>query len=234
MQQREVVSMSRRNWKTQMTTSETIVVLVLYLLVFPRLNAWFQQLLAGDGEPLVAEANVIYYALVLGLLLLFLWNFLKEDLSGFFRGLPQNLLGIGVGLVAAGGAYFLIKKLPFPVSDPISFQFAQEFLAAPVPVLVLILVLMPLVEEMVYRGLIYGHLREYNRPLAVVVCTLLYALALVWRYALEFSDPRYLLLVFLYLPVSCALTLCYERGGSIWGTALLHAGLNGAMLIFAL
>ena len=229
--------MFRRNWKTQMTTSETkrgLVFCVFYLLVFPQLNGWMQELLAGDGEPLVAEANVIYYAILLGLLLLFLWSFLKQDLSDFFRRLPQNLLGIGLGLLVAGGLYFVMKKLPFPVHDPIAAQYVQEFRSAPVPVLVLILVLIPLVEEIVYRGLIYGHLREYNRPLAAVGCTILYALALVWRYALEFSDPRYLLLALLYLPMSAALTLCYEGGGSLWGTALLHSGLNGATLIFVL
>ena len=37
------------------------VFFLLYLLVFPRLNAWVQRVLMGDGEALVAEANVIYY-----------------------------------------------------------------------------------------------------------------------------------------------------------------------------
>ena len=229
--------MFRRNWKNQMTSFEIrggLVFLALYLLVFPRLNALAQQLLAGDGELPVAQANVIYYAILLVLLLLLLWRSLKEDLSGLFQWLPENLLGIGVGLLAGGGLYFALKKLPFPVSDPISAQYAQEFRLAPVPTLVLILVLIPLVEEMVYRGIFYGHLRAYSRPLAVVLCPLLYALSLVWRYALEFADPRYLLLALLYLPMSCALTLCYENGGSVWGTALLHAGLNGATLMFAL
>ena len=229
--------MFRHNWKNQMTSFETtggLIFLVLYLLAFPRLNALAQQLLAGDGEPPVAQANVVYYAILLGLLLLLLWRFLKEDLSGLAQWLPENLVGVGVGLVAAGGLFFGLKMLPFPVSDPISAQYAQEFRVSPVPVLVLILVLIPLVEEMVYRGVLYGYLRRYSRPLAAVVCTLFYALSLVWRYALEFSDPRYLLLCLLYLPMSAALTLCYEKGGSVWGTALLHAGLNGVILISAL
>ena len=229
--------MPHRNWKTPMTAFETkggLVFTVLYLFLFPRLGGRMQELLAGDGEPLVAEANVIYYAILLGLLLVLLWRFLKKDLSGFFSGLSRNLVDMGVALLAAGGAYFVLKKLPFPVADPISLQYAQEFRLAPVPVWVLILVLIPLVEEMVYRGILYGTLREYNRPLAVAFCTVLYSLALVWRYALDFSDPRYLLLALLYLPMSCALTLCYERVGSVWGTALVHAGLNGATLMFAL
>ena len=229
--------MFRRSWKTQMTPAQRILGLVfflLYLSVFPMVNLFLQRMWFGETEPLVAQANVIYYALLLGLLLLLLWRFLKEDLIGLVEWIPENLLGVGAGLIGAGGLYYVLRRLPFPVADPISTQYAQEFRVAPVPVLVLILVLIPLVEEIAYRGILYGCLRAYSRPLAAVVCTLLYALALVWRYALEFSDPRYLLLALLYLPMSCALTLCYENGGSIWGSALLHAGLNGATLMFAL
>ena len=50
--------MFRRAWKTEMTASETrrgLVFFLLFLLLFPRLNAWFQRLLMGDGETLVAE-----------------------------------------------------------------------------------------------------------------------------------------------------------------------------------
>lgn len=229
--------MFRRSWKIQMTASERqrgLVFLVLYLLVFPRLNAWAQRLFAGDGELLTAEANVIYYSVLFALVLLAFWSFLKKDLSGLLDWLPENLTGVAVGLVVAGGLYYAGRFLPFPVSDPISLQYAQEFRVSPAPTLALILVLIPLVEETVYRGFIYGHLREYSRPLAMSVCTVLYALACVWRYALDFSDPRYLLLTILYLPMSAGLTLCYDSGGSVWGTALLHAGLNGAILIFAL
>ena len=43
-----------------------------------------------------------------------------------------------------------------------------------------------------------------------------------------------LLLALLYLPVSAALTWCYERGGSVWGCVLLHGGLNGLTLFMTL
>ena len=153
---------------------------------------------------------------------------------GLLDWLPENLFAAAVGLLLAGGLYAVLSLLPFPVRDPLSLQYAQEFRAAPLPILALILLLIPVVEETVYRGLICGSLRAYSRPLALGVSTVVYAFAQVWRYALDFSDPRYLLLVVLYLPMSAALTWCYDRGGSVWACMVLHGGLNGMILATAL
>ena len=98
----------------------------------------------------------------------------------------------------------------------------------------LVLLLIPLVEEVLFRGFLFGQLRGYSRPLAFAVSILFYAMAMVWRYALDFSDPRYLLLSILYLPLSAGLTWCYDNGGSIWSCVALHAGFNGFLLFTAL
>lgn len=229
--------MLRRSWKTEMTASERqrgLVFLLLYLLVFPRVNAWLQKLWMGDGEVLVAEANILYYAILFTLCLFIFWDFLKKDFEGLLGWLPENLFSVAVGLLIAGGLHAVLTLIPFPVSDPISLQYAQEFRAAPAPILALILLLIPVVEETVYRGLIYGNLRTYSRPVAFVFSVAFYAVGLVWRYALDFSDPRYLLLAILYIPMSIALTWCYDRGGSLWGCVVLHGGLNGMILYMAL
>lgn len=229
--------MSHRSWKTEMTVSEGrrgLVFFLLYLLVFPRLSGMLQRLWMGDGEVLVAEANVIYYAFLFTLALFIFWSFLWKDFAGLLDWLPENLFAIVVGLLLAGGLHAVLTLLPFPVPDPISLQYAQEFRAAPAPILVLILLLIPVVEETLFRGLILGNLRSYSRPLALIFSTVLYALACVWRYALDFSDPRYLLLALLYLPMSAALAWCYDRGGSVWSCVALHSGLNGMILFMAL
>ena len=229
--------MRRRSWKTEMTVSEQrrgMVFFLLYLLVFPRMNAFLQRLWMGDGEVLVAEANVIYYAFLFALALFVFWSFLKKDFLGLMDWLPENLAAVGVAVLLAGGLQAVLSLLPFPVADPISLQYAQEYRLAPAPTLVLILLLIPVVEETLFRGLIYGSLRGYSRPLGAVVGVVFYALAVVWRYALEWKDPRYLLLTILYLPMSAALTWCYDRGGSVWSCVVLHALLNGLILIMAL
>ena len=231
--------MFRRSWRTKMTASEAqrgLVFFLLYLFVFPRLNAWIQRLIIGDGEGevLVAEANVIYYGFLFILALFIFWSFLKEDFIDLMDWLPENLFGLGAGLLFTLALRLLLGLLPLPVSDPISFQYASEFRGAPAPTLVLVLLLIPLVEEVLFRGFLFGQLRGYSRPLAFAVSILFYAMAMVWRYALDFSDPRYLLLSILYLPLSAGLTWCYDNGGSLWSCVALHAGFNGFLLFTAL
>lgn len=229
--------MLRRSWKTEMTDGERgrgLVFFLLYLLVFPRMNAFLQRLLLGEVEVMVAEANVVYYGFLFAMALLVFWGFLKKDFLSLLDWLPENLFAVGVALLLAGGLQAVLSLLPFPVADPIALQYAQEYRLAPAPTLALILLLIPVVEETLFRGLVCGTLRGYSRNLAFAVGTVLYAVAVVWRYALEWKDPRYLLLTIVYLPMSAALTWCYDRGGSVWSCVVLHGLLNGLVLIMAL
>lgn len=219
-----------------MTASEKqrgLVFILLYLFLFPRLSEWLQRQFSQEDELLLTQSNVIYYGVLFALVLMTFWSFLKQDFSGLLDWLPENLTAVLAGVVVAGGVRLALEFLPLPLRDPAPLQYAEQFRISPGPTLALILLLIPLVEEAVFRGYIYGRLREYSRPLAMVVCTVLYAFACVWRYAAEAGDPRYLLLTLLYLPASAALTICYEHAGSIWGCTLLHAGLN-AVLLFAI
>ncbi len=220
-----------------MTDAESrrgLVFFLLYFFLFPYGNAWIQQLIFGDAETPIAEANVIYYGVLFAACLILFWRFLKEDFQSLVDWLPENTAGILLGLAGAGVMNALLRLLPFPVSDPIPAQYAAEFGAAPIPTLALLLLLIPLVEETLFRGLLFGQFRGYSRPLAYVITSVFYALAAVWRYALERGDARYLLLSVVYLPLSIACTWCYDNGGSVWATAFLHAGLNGIILFLAL
>lgn len=229
--------MLRRSWNTHMTDAESrrgLVFFLLYFFLLPYLNAFAQRLIFGDAETPIAEANILYYAVLFALCLILFWNFLKEDFLKLMDWVPENTFGILLGLVGAGMMNALLRLLPFPVADPIPRQYAAEFGAAPIPTLVLLLLLIPLVEETLFRGLLFGQFRGYSRPLAYIITSAFYALAAVWRYALERGDARYLLLSVVYLPLSIACTWCYDNGGSVWATAFLHAGLNGVILFLAL
>ena len=228
--------MKRQKWECHMKSYERMrgwVFFLLYLLVFPYLNGLAQRFLMGGGEAPVAETNLIYYAFLFALALLVFWTFLREDLGQLLDWLPENLFGILTGLVGALALTFLVDRIPLPVTDPIPLQYALEFALSPLATAVLVILLIPLIEETLFRGLVFGSLRGSHRIIAYVVTVLLYALALVWRYALDSGDPAYLLLLVRYLPVSLALTWCYDCGGSIWGTILLHMALNGVALATA-
>ena len=101
--------------------------------------------------------------------------------------------------------------------------------------MVLLVVLMPLVEEPLFRGLLFGATRRYSRVLGYVLSTLVFALYCVWQFVYSYGtvDFRYLLLFLQYVPMSLALTWCYDNGGSIWSPIALHMVLNALILASA-
>ena len=76
--------------------------------------------------------------------------------------------------------------------------------------MVILVVLMPVVEETLFRGLLFGSSRRYSRVLGYVLSTLVYAVYCVWQFVFTYGqvDFRYLLLLVQYLPMSLALTWC--------------------------
>ena len=86
----------------------------------------------------------------------------------------------------------------------------------------------PLVEEPIFRGAVFGGLRERSRPLAYGVSMVLFSIYHVWGYALQ--DPFYWLFLLQYMPVSWLLCRCYERCNSIWGCIFFHMLVNAVSL----
>ncbi len=228
--------MTHQKFRPQMTDSERKrgwVFFVLYLLVFPYLNAWVQRLWLADGEIPIAETNLLYYGLLFVLALLVFWTFLYHGFHLLADWLPENLFAFFTGFAGWAVLTFLIRRIPLPVEDITLLQWRQEYLLSAGATTLLVVVLIPMIEEILFRGLAFGSLRRYSRPLAYVVSILLFAVASVWRYALDFGDLRYLLLMIYYIPIGAALSWCYDNGGSIWGAVALRMSINGTLLFLA-
>ena len=86
----------------------------------------------------------------------------------------------------------------------------------------------PIVEEVMFRGAIFGLARRYNRVLAYALSMLAFSLYHVWAYAA--ADPRYWIYIIQYLPVSYLLCRCYERTESIWCSIFFHMLVNAVSL----
>lgn len=225
--------MRRGQWRAGMSRSEQRrgwVFFALYFFAFPFLMAWVQRSFGGEWP--VAEANVVYYLLLVVLVFLLLWSFLKQGFSLLLDWLPENLFAVLTGLAGALALRFLVLLPSYPVQNPNAANYAAEYFFAPAATVVIVVLLMPLVEEVLFRGLLFGGLRGYSRPLAYVLSTALYCLYSVWQFVFTFGavDLRYLLLMAQYLPMALALTWCYDAGGSIWSPVVLHAILNALSL----
>lgn len=84
--------------------------------------------------------------------------------------------------------------------------------------------LAPILEEILFRGGLFGTLRHRNRAAAYIVTVLLFSLYHVWQSA--FVDWRSLLFIVQYIPVSCVLCWAYERTDTIWTPIFLHMFIN--------
>ena len=78
----------------------------------------------------------------------------------------------------------------------------------------------PILEETLFRGVLFGALRGKSAPAAYGVSCLAFALAHLWQYAA--LGPQVWLLVLQYLPVSIALCYAYEKTGCLWTPILVH------------
>lgn len=231
--------MAQQRWRPQLTRKEQIRGLIffgLYFLVFPALKMvveWFFDHFFGLYLSEAMSATVYYYLMGILTVLVF-WSFLKNGLTILTDFLPENLLAFATGLVGAGVLHLLVSLLPWPMDNPNPVSWAEQYAYSPAATIVIVVILMPLIDEVLFRGLVFGSLRRFNRPLAWVCSVLLFMIYSVWTFAVAYGDARYLVLAFQYLPMALALTWCYDRGGSIWSAVVLHAVIDAFTLFNAI
>ena len=90
--------------------------------------------------------------------------------------------------------------------------------------------LAPVVEETLFRGVVFGTIRRKSRAAAYAVSMLLFGLYHVWQYALIYADPWQLVYMAQYLPAAFVLSWQYERSGSIWTPIAFHMLVNALSL----
>lgn len=78
----------------------------------------------------------------------------------------------------------------------------------------------PIVEEVLFRGVLFGTLREKNAYGAYIVTFFVFALAHLWPFFGQ--DGQLWLYALQYLPISLALCYTYEKAGCLWAPILLH------------
>lgn len=191
---------------------------------------------ARRGVP-VASATVVAFVMFGGVALIGLWLWLS------FRGVsaPAKSLGLCAGkgfrvIVREGllwsfaalaiAALWLLTDLTIVsgggVSTPAPRTALSQLSGAPAAQLLLPVVMAPLLEEILFRGLLYRSLCGGGRAAAL----LLAALAFVAVHPLQGAVPLFGMAV-------CA-TLAFERSRSLFAAMLVHAVYNAGMVAVAL
>lgn len=227
--------MAKKGHTTYMTALERIlggVFFVIYLLVLPFVSAP----LFGMLEQLMGQGisdhvrNMIYYYVLFAVTLLVFWIFLGRTTSYFLTNVWKTLGTVCVGLVAFYGlnelahrVFSLVVTNQTNLNDvTISAQIAD----APRSTILIVVFLAPFVEETLFRGYVFGNLREHSRVAAYIVSCLLFAFLHVWQFAVVSRSLTYFLLMLQYLVPGLVLAWAYERSGTLWGSILLHAAVN--------
>lgn len=235
----DVTPPRQRKWRPQLTRQERRVgwaFFVLYLFALPFFVGGVVRILDERLQLLFtpAQSNMVYYTIILLLLIAAFWDFLRNAGVILKDNLRPSLFAFGAGFFAGLVLTCLAGCIPLPVTNPVSFDYKEQFALAAGPTWAVVVLLRPAVEEILYRGLLFSSLRKKNRPLAYLASAGLFALASVWQFAFPAGGAAYLLLLLQYLPLGAVLSWSYDISGSVYVPMVLRMALQAMFLIFAL
>jgi len=179
----------------------------------------------------MVQLNLIYMAIGTVFLLICMRRYLQASFVRYREYGVRNLLlflagyGIRIGLSIPISILLLFTIPDFivtPNTDAVLELVAISFL----PTAFLAVVLAPIVEEILFRGVLFGSLVRKNRILAYVVSTLIFAFLHIRGFLFNDPSPTLLLVMLIYIPPGLALAWVYEKSGSLWTPIFLHALMN--------
>lgn len=224
---------------THMTGMERIagtVFFLVYLLVMPLLASRFFDLLHRLlGVSLTAaQRNEWYYYIVFALTLLLFHQFLAQTTSRFFNTTRDSFGTFLLGLILFYGANELLYRvchLAFGSRVNLNdVTIAAQIESVPRLTVAIIVFFAPFVEEVLFRGLVFGCLKEKSRFLGYAVSCVLFALLHVYLLARGGWSLHELMLLAQYLVPGVVFAWAYDRAGTLWPSILLHMSVNALAL----
>ena len=212
------------------------VLLTLYLLVLPAVRDPLFDLverLTGANLSASLRSIVYYYALFAAVVVIFR-RFLCRTSRNFADNLGPACEATLTGLVALYGLNELVFRLGRVLVGGLT-NLNDGLIAAPVPdaprtTFLIAVVLAPIVEETLFRGLVFGGLKGKSRWIAYAAGCCLFALSHVWQLASSGLSPLALARALQYLVPGAGLCRTYERSGSLWSAVAVHAAANALCL----
>jgi len=222
--------MERRMLSVTMTRRQIIAGLIFLPFYLILLSLGLELLLRAvlPEEPTAAQLNACFYAVTTAAILLIFGGFLRRDLNRadwrrVFRGLPLALLAY-YGISVAVNSVVLLLQPDFANQNNNAILGIME--TSPVFVVILSVILAPLIEESIFRGLIFGNLLRFGRFAAYAVTALGFAAIHVVGYLGILSALEIVLSILQYIPAAVVLCAVYEKHDTIAASMLLHASIN--------
>ena len=177
-----------------------------------------------------AGFNVVYYAVSFVFLLIFLFRYLRASFRNFTSNLIDGLSSIAIYYFVYNLVMFLISlmisKLLPDASNPNQDSINELIKLNKNAMIAVSVLLAPFVEEVLFRGVVFGTIRKKSVLLAYVVSALMFAIYHEWQFLLAGFSWKLLITTLTYIPAGLCLARVYERSKSIWPAIFLHMILN--------
>ena len=191
---------------------------VLLVAVFRRLKIPITEL----------QLNLVYFGLNLLAVLLIFRDFLRQSFFGgsFSNYLETIILGFVFYYAGTWAVRALLDKLTGGVTIYNNETVADLVSQSRWVMIAVTVILAPIIEETLLRGLVFGSIWPASRPMAYLMSILIFTCMHNWQYLGAYPLGSVLLSCIPYLPASAVLCWTYERGGTIWAPITLHALIN--------
>lgn len=206
------------------------IYLPLHIFILPVLISMLAFYLpSGMGD---LTANIIYYSMGFAFCLIAMFRYLRTA----FDILLDNFLKVLLSIIFSYVIYMLLNYMASavllailgdqilnPNNQAVADMAGEGGLG---PTVGLAIFIAPVVEELLFRGVIFGAVREKRRWLAYVVSIAAFGVYHIWQYALTSMDLTVLIYMIQYIPAGYVLARCYEQTNCIWAPIFLHMGIN--------
>lgn len=219
-----------RGFEDLMTRGERIaagIYLPLHAAVLPLLLTW----LAAAGGGSLVTLNALLYSAGTLYTVVFLRKYLRRSFDVLLDSPVQSLLALVSGIALDFALSWALSLAMLLLGGALGTTANNEAVVALASegrnrMFAMTVFLAPVVEEPIFRGLLYGAVRRRSRAAACFVSVLMFGLYHVWQYVFAYGDWRFLLQIINYIPVSVALCYSYERSGTIWVPMAFHMFIN--------
>lgn len=176
------------------------------------------------------QLNFIFFALNFIVVTVAFRRFLIENFKILLRNPWRVLRFAGAGLVLYWLGNILVSYLIvglMPSFSNANDQYIQQMTQDSVMLMTVGTVfLVPVVEETLFRGVVFGALYQKNAFLGYALSTILFSIIHIVGY-LGVYTPLELGLSFLqYVPAGLCLAWSYQKADSIWAPILIHIAVN--------
>jgi len=181
--------------------------------------------------------NLVFGIMMLILLVLLLRGYLKDNWKDFMKNKRSIFIkGLMTFVLVYLANYIgtIVVMLMGGASDSANQAGIEQILSrVPVPMILYAVLVGPVVEELMFRGVIFTTLRRRHRKLAYIITALAFGLAHVYASILS-GNVSEIVQIFPYFFAGLVFCYSYESSNNIFASIIGHMGNNLVAVLLAL